>query len=528
MSALSSATGLCHDSGSQTVHPQAARVRWLLTALLLGAVLAVPFFLVEVPPVLDYPNHLARYFVLAHPDDPVLSQMYAPHWRILPNLGMDVIGVALLQIADVHVAGRLLLALSLFAPVAGVIIYSRVMFGRFSYWPLASGTVAYNAAFLLGFMNFLLSLGLALTVAAAFALLRRRGHPLIAAGVGAVAACIVFFAHIFGVMLLGLLVGSAECARLWRARSSATVVRDAWHSAGGLALMFAPALMLFLLCPLSDVPSSVGEWRGPQKLWAVFAPFMTTNVNLTLLTALVVFCFAVTAWRNAVVAPGIALAMTVLSVVFVLAPSAIGNGTFIDLRIAVMIALLLFAGVQPRLARRHAVAAGLVFAALIALRGAYVATTWYDRRHDVADLRAAIAAVKPGARVLAARGHPGNWTEAEVPTRALPGIYRLDGHLAALLVIERRAFWPLLFADPAQQPLAVRPPYDRLAQPLAEPLDWPLLERDDLSAAGYANWRKNFDYVLLVDAPQPAPSLAGLTPVRAGRYAVLYRIEPTS
>jgi len=38
---------------------------WLLTALALAIALAVPFFVVDVPPVLDYPNHLARYFVLA-------------------------------------------------------------------------------------------------------------------------------------------------------------------------------------------------------------------------------------------------------------------------------------------------------------------------------------------------------------------------------------------------------------------------------------------------------------------------------
>ena len=48
---------------------------WFLLALALAASLAIPFFLVDVPPVLDYPNHLARYVVLAHPDDPILSQM---------------------------------------------------------------------------------------------------------------------------------------------------------------------------------------------------------------------------------------------------------------------------------------------------------------------------------------------------------------------------------------------------------------------------------------------------------------------
>ncbi len=182
---------------------------WLLSVLLLAAVLAVPFVLVDVPPVLDYPNHLARYFVLSHPGDPVLSLMYAPHWRLLPNLGMDVLGAGLLKVTPVHVGGRLLLALSLFAPVIGVIVYHVVAFNRFSYWPLASGVVAYNGVFHLGFMNFLLSVGLAFAGAAAWIALRRRGGRSIAAVVAAVAAAVIFFCHIFGLLPFALLI----CAR---------------------------------------------------------------------------------------------------------------------------------------------------------------------------------------------------------------------------------------------------------------------------------------------------------------------------
>jgi hypothetical protein len=185
-----------------------------VTALV--AVLAFPFFLVDVPPVLDYPNHLARYFVLAHPDDAALSQMYAPHWTILPNLGMDAIGAALLRIGDAHVHGRILLALSLFAPVIGVVAYHFAAFGRFSYWPLASGLVAYNGPFFLGFMNFLLSLGLALVGAACWIALRRRNWMLRRVLIGAVAAVLIFFCHIFGVVLFALLIGGDEVNRLWQ------------------------------------------------------------------------------------------------------------------------------------------------------------------------------------------------------------------------------------------------------------------------------------------------------------------------
>src|SRR5437016_360208 len=85
---------------------------WWLAAAALVVVLAVPFFLVEVPPVEDYPNHLARIFLLAFgADDPVLSRMYAPEWHLVPNLAIDIVGPPLMHLLPVHVTGRVLLAL---------------------------------------------------------------------------------------------------------------------------------------------------------------------------------------------------------------------------------------------------------------------------------------------------------------------------------------------------------------------------------------------------------------------------------
>lgn len=109
---------------------------------------------------------------------------------------------------------------------------------------------------------------------------------------------------------------------------------------------------------------------------------------------------------------------------------------------------------------------GIAVAALILVRSASVAATWIDSRDDLADLRAAIDGVEPGARVLLATGSSGKRTMAPPARRTLPGIGRLTNHLPALLPVERRAFWPLLFADPAQQPVSILPPFDRMSQPL--------------------------------------------------------------
>ena len=128
--------------------------RFLWPAALIAALL-LPFLLVDVPPVLDYPNHLARWFVLAHPSDPILSRFYAPNWHITPNLGFDAIAMLLLKLLPVHIGGRLVLAASLLAPVLGALVYSRAAFGTWSAWALAVTLTGFNGIFFLGFVNFL-------------------------------------------------------------------------------------------------------------------------------------------------------------------------------------------------------------------------------------------------------------------------------------------------------------------------------------------------------------------------------------
>ncbi len=80
-------------------------MKWL--AVLLCVILLAPLALVDVPPLLDYPNHLARAAVLAFgSDDPVLSRIYAAHWTVIPNLGTDLVLPPLLRVLSIHLAGR--------------------------------------------------------------------------------------------------------------------------------------------------------------------------------------------------------------------------------------------------------------------------------------------------------------------------------------------------------------------------------------------------------------------------------------
>src|SRR5580692_11690631 len=80
---------------------------WWCLLIVLCLVLLAPLTLADVPPLLDYPNHLSRLFVLASlPGDPVLARFYMPHWAIIPNLALDLTVPPLLRIFPVAVVGR--------------------------------------------------------------------------------------------------------------------------------------------------------------------------------------------------------------------------------------------------------------------------------------------------------------------------------------------------------------------------------------------------------------------------------------
>src|SRR5271167_2568850 len=85
----------------------------LTGVLILAAMLLAPIWRAAFPPLLDYPNHLARAFVLSHLSDPAFqfSQFYRADWAALPYLGMDASLAVLGRIFPIDTAGRVFLSL---------------------------------------------------------------------------------------------------------------------------------------------------------------------------------------------------------------------------------------------------------------------------------------------------------------------------------------------------------------------------------------------------------------------------------
>jgi hypothetical protein len=474
---------------------------------LLSAALLAPLLIAEAPPILDYPNHLARFVLLAAgPDDPMLGPVFVPHWAIIPNLASDVIGPALLRVLPVHVAGRCLLGGILLLNLAGVLALHRALFGRRSFWPLASGLVAYNSTFLLGFLNWQISSGLAMLLAAAWLTWRERWPVATIAG-ASVASVVLFFCHAMGLMFFLVLIGGAETHAMRQHR--AVLIR----TAALLPVLLGPLLLSFLTA-VHDMPATVNWTDAQAKLVQITSPFINYLFPLDVISAGLVYggvALGVAAgWL--VLAPRAIAAIAALAILYVALPFNLMGTSFVDARIAIMLGFLLFGTVDPAGLPRQAhrmVAVGL--AALFAVRMTVLADVWVGHRRDLADLRAVITAVPPGALVYMTnvpREEAPSYWDTGPRSRMLSNILRTDYHLPALLFIERGAFWPLLFVNPAQQPIRLKPAYERLAREAHDiPSHADLVADPDRGSAAI----RDFDFVLMLEAGAD-PDLSGFMP----------------
>jgi hypothetical protein len=479
----------CRRAATAALRRRALNVAWPAAVFGLCVVLLAPLLIVDVPPLLDYPNHLARVFVLASlPRDPTLARFYTAHWSIIPNLSLDLAGPPLLHILPVHVVGRLLIAAAVLLPTVGTVAYNAALGGR--WWALAVGLVVYNSCLLGGFLNFQISIGVALLLAAAW--LRWREHrPAWTIALAISGAPVLFACHLMGLLFFALLIGGAELFQVSRDRNS--VLRRA----AVLVMVFAAPAVLYALSPLQQLGGDAEFLPLGAKLLQLAGTFANYNWPLDVTTAAVAFVLPATCLllrRGRAPGPS-AVATALLLIVFLVAPFAWKDTFALDTRFAIMLGFMAFAGFVPTRwpsGFRRVAVAGLVL--LFAARMTLLMTAWAARVTDLTDVRAVLAPVQPGQAVYVAEAGlqeaPAYWA-TNPRWRLLSNGSRTDEHLGALALIEHRAYWPFEFDNESQQPLETREPYRALAERVGR-----LPDRAEAAVADVCG----FDYVLLVDA----------------------------
>jgi hypothetical protein len=530
------------DRGADPADHAPARALWWAIFLAVVVALLTPIFLTDLPPLLDYPNHLARMDILAQAGrDAALARMYRIDWSIVPNIGIDLLMPLFVRHMPLIAAGRLFLAAALLLPFFGVILLHRALFRVRSYWPLAAALVVYNRLFFLGFINFEIGLGLALLGAAAWTLLEGRRPARLASAI--VLGIVIFFCHLIALGLYGLLLLALE---------GPSVLEGGRIRAKALLAPIAPLVLpaiLYLLAPISrgdgaqpDGPIAMLRHYGSGliaehllKPIGLFGGFLTYNRWLDAAAVLTIAALLVTSGRRTRLRPFVAGAAALLCALYPFVPFYLLKTAWIDQRLPVMATFLALAAIAPRIRGRSAGIALTALALIFLARDWTVLAIW--RHHDlgIAQFRRDIEVVAPNERVLVVRPdippERQNWTyHSDTVVEMLDNDALL--HVPALLVIDRRAFWPLLFTAAAKQPVRVLPPFDVIAVPEGSPpqvKDLTQLTAKALGSAPYlSDWQDHFDWVLLLnpgavsDADRLLPGRLRLE--RRDELAALYRI----
>jgi hypothetical protein len=495
-----------------------------VVAALLGLAAALPIVTREIPPLADYPNHLARLYAIGHLDhDALLARYYRIEWHALPNLALDLIVPPLAALVGLYRAGQLFLLLAMALIVTGCRGVSRSLHGGSSPGWLGAFLLLYSYPLLSGVVNYYLGLGVALWALAAWITLRRRPAPL-RAGVSTLFVPALFFCHLFVLGLYGLAVVSYEAALAVRRRE--------WPKpADVLALMlpFLPALALLALSPTTE---RLGElrWDLATKATGLAQLAVQFHPRVDLAIAAAVAALLLLAWRRGVLRLDRAAwgLLGLATALFIALPAGIFGSWGADVRLPIGVAILLVGFLEWRLPSPGQTAAFIAIVAVLSLlRIGLVETTWRSFDATISAMRAAFATMPPGGRLLVALADRGE------PHFALRKLTQAP----LLAMIERSSFVPIAYTHPAMQILRVRPEMwdlstrgtnDDRPPKLGELLA--VLRDPALAPANgpyYARWPDNFDALIVVYAAPEAsnPLPARLTPLAAGPRFQLYAIR---
>ena len=502
--------------------------------LLLGAAALLPLALVDLPALVDYPNHLARLHIIANIGaDEALAENYRVVWSAMPNLAMDLVSWPLLGLLPVETLGLLFIGLTMALLAAGTLALHRALHGEVGLWPAAAWLFLYNHLLIMGFLNYLFAVGLALLLFAGW--IASEGRPAWIRLVLFPAALIgLYFAHLFALGVYGVRVAGYELARAW------PDLRDHWKRAVRNRLAVAWQFVPVGLLVLATMPGGGGQsyYYGPllQKIKALWSPALTylKPIDLGIFLFAAALLIAGLATRRLVPARGMRLPLAILVLLAVVMPfkmeGAWGHIWYADLRLPIVIALLLVAGLRPRdvapKTMMVVICAGLV---LFAGRIYDVSSEWRRVDRDFAEFRAASGVIEPGASLLPVQKQ--NVPLADGETRFDHAYW----HMPVMAVVDRSAFVPTLFTDPAKQPVRAAPGRVAMDTKFGAPIELALLVESahgGQAVAGGAgmqpfweDWPRRYDYVLITHFGATGNPLPGrLAPVHAGSFFDIYRV----
>ncbi len=378
-----------NESPKKDLSPKAFRLLFVGLSVLS----VVPFWTCRYPVLADYPQHLARWFVLYRIDDPAFrfSSYYSLDWGPYPYVLTDVLGVLLQRIFSIDIAGRCVLSICVLSvPFAALYFLRKAAPGNVAL-ALLGFLIAFNPTMLMGFLESTLSLGLCVLVVGLW--VSFCAAPKLETGLALSAGIVlVYLAHLIGFALAGLTMGF-YCL----------VQKKPWTRLLELGLISVPTLVLFAH-NLKPSPAGGGlvysgfiAWSKFRNLFFPFRVYSRTE-DLIIITGLAVLLFLLfrsqreIRWQKAWI-----IVCVLLLVIYLAVPGEYGWVGFIDVRVLLLVYLMALATV--RLKNMSWITSALLVL-LVLFRIATVELLFASKQQDLEARTAAFQVIPSGARVF--------------------------------------------------------------------------------------------------------------------------------
>jgi hypothetical protein len=449
--------------------PRGLLDRWPAMMLVCLAAIA-PLLVVGIAPLTDLYGHLGRYAVQTElAERPGLQPFFTFEWKLIGNLGGDLIVEALYPLLGLEGAVRVMVILTQLLGAVAVLLLSREVHGRITPFALAAIPLLYGFPFNFGFINYALSMALAMLAYVAWLRLRKAGRERAATVWLGVAGAGIWVAHTYGWAFLGLLAGSTMlveviAARMNPLRAILRILAACWP-------LLLPVLPMVIWRAESSGAAMSG-WDLRYKLnWAI-SPLRTywRDYDLASLVVLALLLLWALFSRTVRYDRRIGLAAVLCLLCFLALPFRVFGSAFADMRLApYALALALLAIGPVRLQSRMLIAASVVALAFFGVRMTTTAMAYRAQDRQVQAALPALEKMPDGARVA---------FFSVKPCRTRWALAPLD-HLGGAAMARRSAFANDQWQQPGVNPMRVRYP---AAEPFVRDPSH-LVQRDDCIGA---------------------------------------------
>lgn len=487
----------------------------------------LPLFSVDILPLVDYPVHIVRQFILIHYEDmPALQAGYAIDWGIKPNLAMDAIIPTLSRWMSVLVAGRFYTSLVFLMLIGATCYLAKALHGKVGWPPLLSLLFLYNINFFEGYLNCLTSTALMMFTLAVW-IQSDNWQTYYRILIIATLTTLIFFSHLFPLAILVIAISAYEAGR--SDRKATKFFRQLII----LGMAFIPVCILWMLKRPGPEISNFDFGPLMVRLHMWFGPaLMLITSDMLILTVMFAGLFlAYISIKRNIFIPLMRSPLLVLFLLSFFIPQAILGGSAAHLRLPVIITFLAIASISPEVLNPHRVKIfALILITILSVRSYDVLLNWREINADFSELRAAAHVISPGARIM-------TFDEISKPINKL--VY---SHVTDLTVLDRCVFVPHLAKIPDQQPIVAAKSTEHIDGGLALPvnriqLDQGTSAKDSETLKNqkypgwirpyFANWPEHFDYVFHVHDKglKDNPSPEFLDKLKTGSYFSIYRVK---